>query len=107
MENDPKIRDLLMTLMLFDNPDEVDILSNTEFIRYQYTLYSQLLIRYLEHKHRNRKVARQKYLFLMKLLDKLPEIRVNNRLAFSEFATYSDLPSIVIELCDLQKPSEC
>ncbi|KAI2797982.1 zinc ion binding [Blomia tropicalis] len=66
MDNDPMIRDLLITQILFK---PIVNLSCADYFRYHYCVYRHLLVKYLEHKYQNPTKACRKYSKLMSLIN--------------------------------------
>jgi len=71
-----------------------------EFIRYNYFLYIQLLVRYLEHKYHSKKDAKQKYFALMRLMSEMQYFR-HQKDEFIKEWDMEHIPPIILELYDL------
>lgn len=70
--------------------------------RYNFSKYSRLLLRYLEHKYRNIHLANKKYNEIFKIIrqfDKLKECNVQ----FIELVDLSTFSDLTMELFDIPK----
>lgn len=85
--------------MLLFKPNEGCL--NAEHIRYQFTMYNRLLLRYLEHKYRNVRLAQRKFICLHGLLSRFAYHLERARKMLPSMVDMAQMPQIIVEVLDL------
>lgn len=77
LDNDRTLCALTLAQALYSPRPEVATIKQLEYFRYNYHVYSRLLLRYLEHKYSSAEIAQQKYRSLMAAVQALGRMRRN------------------------------
>lgn len=99
MEDDPIIRDLLITISLFKPRDNLHN-RYREVIGYKYYQYTNLLRRYLENKHQSLMKAKEKLTRIIHLINDLPYIYHDYRRRLLEVG-YENVNQVLAEVFEL------